>query len=321
MFRSLLPVISGVPQGSVLGPLLFLIYINDLPDCLTPPVKVKIFADDTKLYSARYSTEDPAFSNSLSEFCNWSSKWQLNIACQKCNVISFGNLAVPSIKYSLSSIVLEEVSSIRDLGVFLSSDLKFHIHCSAIAAKAHHRCALLLKGFHSNDVSILLQLFTTYVRPLLESNTQVWNPWLHQDIHSIEKVQRFFTRAVCRRAKLSYMDYGTRLRNLNLQSLEYRRVFFDLVMCYKIVFHLVDVDVSDFFVINSHVHFTRGNHFKLKSRSLPHHNFRLNFFSERVIPIWNSLPNSVVSASSVCEFKAHLSHVDLTPFCKLFPYK
>ena len=130
----------------------------------------------------------------------------------------------------------------------------------------------------TNDVSILLQLFTTYFRPLLESNTQVWNPWLHQDIHSIEKVQRFFTRAVCRRAKLSYMDYGTRLRNLNLQSLEYRRVFFDLVMCYKIVFHLVDVDVSDFFVINSHVHFTRGNHFKLKSRSLPHHNFRLNFF-------------------------------------------
>ena len=76
---TLLPVISSVPQGSVLGPLLFLIYINDLPDCLTPPVKVKIYADDTKLYSARYSTEDPAFSNSLSEFCNWSSKWQLTL--------------------------------------------------------------------------------------------------------------------------------------------------------------------------------------------------------------------------------------------------
>ena len=91
-------------------------------------------------------------------------------------------------------------------------------------------------------------------------------------------------------------------------------------MCYKIVFKIVDVDISDFFCISSNLHFTRGNHYKLMSRSIPHHNFRLNFFSEHAIPIWNSLPNSVVSASSISTFKAHLSHVDLTPFCKLFAY-
>ena len=106
---------------------------------------MKIFADDTKLYSAHCIAENTAFTNSLSEFCNWSSKWQLNIAFQKCSVISFGHLTIPPIKYSLLYVVLEQVSSIRDLGVFLSYDLKFHIHCSAIAAKAHHRCALLLK--------------------------------------------------------------------------------------------------------------------------------------------------------------------------------
>ena len=76
-------------------------------------------------------------------------------------------------------------------------------------------------------------IFTTYVQPLLELNTQVCIPWLHHDINSIENVQCFFTRAVHIRAKLSYMDYGTWLRNLNLQSLEYCRIFFDLVMYYK----------------------------------------------------------------------------------------
>ena len=77
---------------------------------------------------------------------------ELNIACQKCNFVSFGQLTIPPIKHSLSGVVLEQVKSIRDLGVFLSSDLKFHIHCLVIAAKAHHRCALLLKGFHTSDV-------------------------------------------------------------------------------------------------------------------------------------------------------------------------
>ena len=72
-----LPVTSGVPQGSVLGPLLF---INDLPECLVSPVKAKIFADDTKLYFAHSFGDTTHFVNSLSAFCNWSSNWQLSIA-------------------------------------------------------------------------------------------------------------------------------------------------------------------------------------------------------------------------------------------------
>ena len=72
------PVTSGIPQGSVLGPLLFLIYINDLPDCLEPPVQAKIFADDTKLYVAHSSDSISPLSLSLLNFCIWSKSWQLN---------------------------------------------------------------------------------------------------------------------------------------------------------------------------------------------------------------------------------------------------
>ena len=166
-----------------------------------------------------------------------------------------GNLALPfknamsspleskyDTSYSLCGITLEQVSYIRDLGVYVSSDFKPGIHCSSIAAKAYSRCSLLLKGFHTSDVSILLRVLKTYVRPLLEFNTPVWNPWLFKDIEHIEGVQRYFTREFYKRARLPRMDYASRLANLNLSSLEYRRVYFDLTMCYKIVNKLLDID-------------------------------------------------------------------------------
>ena len=171
-----------------------------------------------------------------------------SVAYTKCSVISFGSHGYePTSLYSLSGIPLQFVSSITDLGVCLNSDLMPTMHCSNIAAMAFNRSCLLLKSFHSNDVSLLVRLYKVYVRPLLESNTQVWNPWLHKDIHCIERVQRFFTRAIFKRAGISYMDYVDRLANLGLQSLEYRRVFYDLVMCYKIYNNLVDLPFESFF--------------------------------------------------------------------------
>ena len=301
-------------KGSVLGPLLFLIYINDLPDCLSSPVKAKIFADDTKIYFHHSTGDTSPFVSSLSAFCDWASNWQLSIAFQKCNVISFGK-QVSDTSYSLCGITLEQVSYIRDLGVYVSSDFKPGIHCSSIAAKAYSRCALLLKGFHTSDVSILLRVFKTYVRPLLEFNTPVWNPWLFKDIEHIEGVQRYFTREIYKRARLPHMDYASRLANLNLSSLEYHCVYFDLSMCYKIVNKLLDIDAAEMFTVISNVHSTRGNSYRLQSVTIPRHDFRLYFFSSRVVPIWNSLPQHVVSAKNIITFMCHLKTVDLSPFC------
>ena len=86
------------------------------------------------------------------------------------------------------------------------------------------------------------------------------------------------------------MDYASRLANLNLSSLEYRRVYLDLTMCYKIVHKLVDIDPAEIFTVRPNVHFTRGNAYRLQSITIPRHDFRLHFFSSRVVPIWNSLP-------------------------------
>ena len=129
----------------------------------------------------------------------------------------------------------------------LNSYLTPSTHCSNIAAMAFNRSCLLLKCFHSNDVSLLVRLYKVYVRPLLESNIQVWNRWFHKDIQCIEHDQRFFTRAIIKHAGIPRIGNNDRLVNLGLQSLEYRRVFYDLVMCYKIYYNLVDLPFESFF--------------------------------------------------------------------------
>ena len=202
----------------------------------------------------------------------------------------------------------------------LNSDLTPSMHCSNIAAMAFNRSCLLLKCFHSNDVSLLVRLHKVYVRPLLESNTQVWNPWFHKDIQCIERVQRFFAGAILKRAGVPYMDYDDRLANLGLQSLEYRRVFYDLVMCYKIYNNLVDLPFESFFTKPVRSYSIRGHPCILRSKHLPHHAFRAHFFTERVIPIWNHLPHDVVTSLNITVFRTRLRSVDLSPFCMLYPF-
>ena len=316
---SSLPVSSGVPQGSVLGPLLFLIYINDLPECLEPPVQAKIFADDTKLYATHSSNSSSPLTLSLLIFSVWSQTWQLNIAFQKCSVISFGHNSA-SHSYSLGGVLLNRVFDIRDLGVHITSDFKPSLHCAYIAAKAFQRCSLLLKALRTLNISALCRVFHSYVRPILEYNAPVWNPWLVKDIKTLERVQRYFTRSLFKRIKIPMTSYADRLSMLGFHSLEYRRVFLDLVMCFKIVKKLVDLDASDFFHINLSPYTTRGNSIKLSPLTTPHHNYRANFFSVRIIPIWNSLPDTVVKSSSERTFRLMLNNVDLSIFCKCYAF-
>ena len=106
-----------------------------------------------------------------------------------------------------------------------------------------------------------------------------------------------------------------------LSSLEYRHVNFDLTMCYNIVNKLLDIDAAEIFTVSSNVHSTRGNSYRLQSITIPRHDFRLYFFTSRVVPIWNSLPQHVVSSHNIITFMSRLKTVDLSPFCKLYPFK
>ena len=139
--------------------------------------------------------------------------------------------------------------------------------------------------------------FKVYVRPILEYCSSVWSPYLIKDIQSIENIQRFFTRKVLYKFDL---EYKQRLSVLNLESLEYRRLKTDLVMYYKIIHNLIDLNCEDFFKFSRHS-LTRSHNLTL-TKPICKTNLYLNSFSNRLINVWNKLPIDVVNAPSLPSF-------------------
>ena len=139
----------------------------------------------------------------------------------------------------------------KDLGILISHDLKWSAYVSYIKANAYTCCYRILKSFSTRNIWILLKAFVTYVRPKIEYNTSIWSPHFKKDITSIESVQKLFTRAACNRCNIPFSSYADQLNKLNLKSLEYRRLEFDLILVYKICYKLIDIAFDDFFLMRN----------------------------------------------------------------------
>ena len=206
------------------------------------------------------------------------------------------------------------VNSCRDLGVIVSYDLSPKLHINNIVLKANQRANRILRCFIYRDINTLLHAFVVYafvvyVRPLLEFNSIVWSPYFKCDIDAVERVQRRFTK---RLPGLRFCTYAERLKKLDLVSLELHGLYIDLIMCYKIVFRLTKLDFDAFFTF-SPVGSTRGLKYKLfKNRGDV--NTRKNFFSIRIVNIWNSLPSDIVDFSSLTAFTRTIELVDFSEF-------
>ena len=181
------PCISGSPQGSVLSPLFFLLFINDLPDCITHS-QILLYADDAKLLKA-INCRLYCFhlQQDLDALVHWCSTWQLALNISKCLYTRFGLTNKPSFNYSISGTASLQVTSVNDLGVLFDSKLDFSAQCHKIAAKGYSRSNMILKCFYSKDRSLLCKLFCTFVRPVLEYNSPIWSPHYIKDIKTIEK--------------------------------------------------------------------------------------------------------------------------------------
>jgi len=190
----------------------------------------------------------------------WAKAWQLTVSINKCCLLNIGRLppAAPA-EFYIDGQKMSLVSSWRDLDVLVSQDLKPAAHIKQMVASAHRRANAILRSFLSRDIDTLVRTFNVYVLPLLEYNSTVWSPQGKQDIECIERVLRRYTQ---RLPGLKSYPYKSRLKRLNITTLELRWLHIDLVWCYKIVFGLVDVNLDDFFALAPLSH-TRGHKHKL----------------------------------------------------------
>jgi hypothetical protein len=289
---------SGVPQGSVLGPILFAVFINDITAVIPQGATSKLFADDLKAYVTIDTESDvDIFRCLLDAIACWSVRWQLPLSLHKCNWLKITNkrkyISAVETPFLLNGSPLSQVSEIKDLGILINSHLNFSNHISSIITRAKQRTFLLNKSFVSKNVDLLVQGYKTYVLPLLTYCCQVWSPQGATDIRRLESVQRVFTKRLYGLQNLSYSD---RLKRTGLKTLEHGRLVADLTPCYKILNNLIILDIQCF-IVNTDDR-TRGHSLKLrvnKTRT----NSRLYFFANRVIKCWNRLSDDTVTACSV----------------------
>lgn len=290
-------VTSGVPQGSVLGPTLFLIYINDLPEITVNPLK--IFADDSKLLGRSSHPEHrDSLQKDITAISEWAERWQIRLNYEKCSCLHFGK-HLNGNKYTIiensEPHEIKNSNTEKDLGVKIDQDLKFKDHIHDITSRANRMIGLIRRTFDFVSPKNFVNLYKAVVRPILEYNQVVWSPHLEYLINEIENVQRRATKMLPGFGNLAYEE---RLKRLDLPSLAHRRLRGDMIETFKLVRGFYDCKLN--LPIN-HGN-TRGHSYKL-SYCYSRLDSRKYFFLNRVISNWNKLPNDIVNANNVNEFK------------------
>ena len=302
-------VSSGIPQGSILGPVLFTLFINDLPNNINSPCK--IFADDTKIYNTSVNKDN--IQEDLATLEIWTETWNLYFNTLKCKVMYLGKNN-PKAEYHMkkdgSEYKLTDCEEEKDLGVIFDKDLNFNKHIQACTSKANQMIGIIRRTFINIDKDIFTKLYKAIVRPHLEYGNLAWHPLFKYQSVEIEKVQRRATKLVRNCKDKSYEE---RLKYLNIHSLKGRRIRGDLIEAYKIYNNLEGLTWKDLFTANDNN--TRNKEGKIYMKRY-NTNIRKNCFTNRVAPFWNNLPANIKTAPSTNSFKNQLDSTEM--YSKLF---
>ena len=298
---------SGVPQGSVIGPILFLILLGDI-DGEVSHASVSSFADDTRILGAISRTEDTdALQSDLDLIYGWSTRNNTQFNADKFECLRYGtNEAIKrnTVYYSNHGTAIEAKETVKDLGVTLSCTADFSDHIANIKLTASLKCGWVLRTFHTRSPIPMLTLWKSMVLPHLDYCCQLWNPWKAGDIQKLENVQASFIKKI---HGMSHLNYWEQLTALNLYSLQRRRERYIAIYTWKTIESLVPN-----FGIQTSVNARTGRHCQVPSikASAPARikNVRFNSLTINGPRIFNSLPQNIrdISGCSTDAFKRAL---------------
>ena len=233
------PVGSGVPQGSVLGPLLFLVLIGDIDSDILSSF-VSSFADDTRLFRAVTGVRDASsLQTDLEKVYQWAVDNNMLYNSKKLEALRYGpdQVLKTTTNYTApDGSIIPDKDSVRDLGVTMTADGSFRQHISAMCLSARNMCAWILRTFHSRSEELMMTLWKSLVLPILDYCSQLQFPSKTGKIQEIEDIQKSFTRKI---HSLKRGDYWERLDSYNLYSLQRRRERYRILYVWKILQNIV----------------------------------------------------------------------------------
>jgi hypothetical protein len=295
-------VSSGIVQGSVLGPTLFNIFINNI-DLSVNYCPILKYADDIRIFLASNKDDrslldlSDNIQSDVNSITDWVLHSRMSFNTNKCFVVNFGKSRAPR-DYFINDTIIPNKNVFRDLGVTVCTPLTFNKHVDSIVSKAFSRLGLINKVFlHKTKKSVLL-LFKAYVRPILEYSSIIWNPYTARNINKIERVQKRMCKMI---SGVRHLSYQQQLEALNILSLQARRLRFQLISVFKIYKQSTNVRFSDFFSL-AKSKMTRGHNAAVNIKHA-YTNYRLNFFTLSILEIWNKLPQTVIDSPNLLTFK------------------
>lgn len=297
-------VTSGVPQGAGLSPLLFLIYVNDLPTNITS--KLRLFADDCVLYNPLLSPNDTiALQHDLDTIAAWCEKWHMSLNLTKCKVMSFTrkHTTMNNI-YCIHSVPIDHTSAYKYLGLHMTPSLSWVTHIQTIRCEASRTLGYLRRNLKSASSEIKKLAYLTYVRPKLEYASSIWHPfqaYLSDDLEAVQnRAARFIASEYSRRTSITALK-----QTLSLQPLASRRIISRLCLLHTFYFtrsgHAL---LKRPFRTSSRISHThplaaiKGRTTAMSSSFFPH-----------TVTLWNALPDNIASCSDRTKFREKLTYI------------